>query len=92
MQQPLNYERQQRGRRHVLRNVFGRIVLGSWAIFGAAFLVGLPFVGNDRSSLQWPAAILVGFSLIGALALTAFHWLVLIPVLWFRNRRSRTTP
>ncbi len=51
-------------------------------VFGFAFIV------NDRSSLQFPAAILVGFSMIGAVTLTLIHWLVVVPVLWFRMRRA----
>ena len=92
---PLDYETPKpRRRQWTTRDVFGRIVLGAWAAFGAANLLGFLFIVDDRSSLQWPAAILAGCLTIGAVGLTAFHWLVLVPALWFRHGsagRSRPT-
>jgi hypothetical protein len=84
--QPLDYERPTRERKPALRRVFGRIVIGAWALFGAAFVFGV-FNSSDRNPLQWPAAMFAAFTLMAAVAVTLFHWVVLVPVLWYRNRK-----
>ena len=86
--QPLDYERPTRVRKPVLRRVVGRVVIGAWILCAAANVLGFAFIVNDRSSLQFPAAILAGFSMIAAVALTAIHWLVVVPILWFQRKAS----
>ena len=40
---------------------------------------------SDRSSMQWPAAMLFGFLLFTAVVLTLVHWLVIVPILWAKT-------
>ena len=87
MQQPLDYESPPRARKPAIRRVFGRTVIGAWAVFAAAFVFGALNSG-DGNPLQWPSALLSGFIFLAATALTLFHWLVLIPTLWLRAKTA----
>jgi hypothetical protein len=86
---PLDYETPKLSQKPVLRRVFGRIVIGAWILCAALLVLGFAFIVNDRSSLQFPAAIAWGFSMIGAAVLTVVHWLLVVPILWFQKQGKR---
>jgi hypothetical protein len=83
-QQPLDYERPPPPRKPTLRRVFGRAVLGAWLLVPCAFVFSV-LNASDRSSMQWPAAMLFGFLLFTAVVLTLVHWLVIVPILWAKT-------
>ena len=87
-QQPLEYQHAVPSGKPTLRRVFGRVVLGAWALVPCAF-VFLVLNASDRSSMQWPAAMLVVFSLFAATVLTLVHWLVIILTREHSRRKAR---
>ena len=86
-QQPLDYARPSPRGKPPVRRAFGRVVIGAWVLTVGAHVFGI-VNSSDRNPLQWPAAIFAGFVTIATLGVTLFHWLVLVPVLWFRYRRA----
>jgi hypothetical protein len=86
-QQPLDYESPPPTGKPQLRRVFGGVVIAAWVLVPCAF-VFLVFNASDRSPMQWPAAMLVTFSLLAAIVLTLVHWLVIVPILWARARKA----
>lgn len=86
--QPLDYARPTPRHKSSERRVFGWVVIGAWILCVAVWACGFMLIVDDRSRLQFPAALLAGFAMFVAVLLTAFHWLVLVPVLWFTNRKN----
>ena len=84
-QQPLDYESPTRNRTIALPRWLGRVVIGSWILFGIASAL-LVTNSDDRNPLQWPTAMMMVVTMALAAVMT-FAYCVVQVVLWFSDHK-----
>ena len=88
--QPIGYEQAgvtARGARR--RRVSAITTVLAWLVTAGGFAFGVAH-SNDRDPLQLPSAMFTVFAGFYAFVMTLYHWVVLVPMLRYRERFDRS--